>query len=235
MIFKVDAADSPPPSDAHSVSSSTLVIDPFESADRDLNWQAASTSPQRTPTKSSKPGDPHGATSKTANQTTLEVTTPVAELDNDDIPPENRVPHKPEYTKPIYRQVGLQFSRSYTLTRRRRLKSLFAFANEEESAYAARREPEDLIWSQTRVKGSKLMVPGTVSPVELWYIGAVTWNGLLPNNGVWPSRAKLSVAPLRPGDLMHARNLITRFSKTSKYCQKKKSRMFILLQRKIWK
>lgn len=90
-----------------------------------------------------------------------------------------------------------------------------AFENQEESLFGIKLAPFNLEWSTTNVKQSRLIVPGTVTPVRVWILGELSWNGLLEQDDKWPNRAKVAIQPLRESDIVRARQIIGRYSKSS--------------------
>lgn len=92
----------------------------------------------------------------------------------------------------------------------RRFQGISAIADENESIfYIGNHTIRYCIWSSAKVKDSRLIVRGNVTPVKFLCIGQISWNGLLPDHdGKWPTRPKISVKPLRAKDLMGFRQII---------------------------
>lgn len=95
------------------------------------------------------------------------------------------------------------------------------FANDHESMFYVRNEPETLDWSPGKVNVSRLIVPGQVTAMRLMVIGSITWNGMLPTSRdddgpVYPVKPKVSIKCLRDGDLLHIREIVNTHSVSSK-------------------
>ncbi|VDB95734.1 unnamed protein product [Peniophora sp. CBMAI 1063] len=162
----------------------------------------APTTPPSNPSSAvEKPETPanKGKDKAPAVQTNLDNTV-VAKNKMPDVAPEDAVPPRASFTKAVLK----------------RFDNIFTYKYEDESTFYLRTKPADLVWSSSRVKGSYLRVKDDVPPIKFWSLGDINWNGLLPENGSYPNKAKLSITPLREGDLMHIRKLIGTHSKTKK-------------------
>ena len=86
---------------------------------------------------------------------------------------------------------------------------LASFALISESIYYIGRHPRTLEWSSGKVKDSRLVQRGQVTPLKVWVVGALTWNGMLPNaEGNFPPKPRVSVKPLRDADLLLFRKIV---------------------------
>ncbi|KZV59101.1 hypothetical protein PENSPDRAFT_672589, partial [Peniophora sp. CONT] len=94
------------------------------------------------------------------------------------------------------------------LTAQWRFQKLEAFRNVQRGVFYISRLPDRLDWSCGRVKESRAVLPGEVTPVTSMMLGQVSWNGMIPKDGAFPTKPRLSIKPLREADLMRARKII---------------------------
>ncbi|KAI0033227.1 hypothetical protein K488DRAFT_70004 [Vararia minispora EC-137] len=106
-----------------------------------------------------------------------------------------------------------------------RIRSLAIRVDNEEAVYAPRKIPDDLEWSSTNLKDSKLMLPGKNTPVSVLIVGRVNWNGMIPKPSAnsSPSVAFITIEPLVDGDLAKMRDLMDRYSSTGSGADNMKS------------
>ncbi|KAI0029771.1 hypothetical protein K488DRAFT_72713 [Vararia minispora EC-137] len=95
-----------------------------------------------------------------------------------------------------------------------RIRSLAVRVDDEEAVYAPRKIPDDLEWSSSNLKDSKLMLPGKNTPVSVLIVGRVNWNGMIPKPSAnsSPGVAYITIEPLVEGDLAKMRDLMGRYS-----------------------
>ncbi|KAI0032648.1 hypothetical protein K488DRAFT_85690 [Vararia minispora EC-137] len=106
-----------------------------------------------------------------------------------------------------------------------RIKSLAVRVDDEEAVYAPRKIPDDLEWSSTNLKDSKLILPGKGTPVSVLIVGRVNWNGMIPKPSASssPSVAFITIEPIVEGDLAKMRDLMDRYSSTGSGADSMKS------------
>ncbi|KZV75918.1 hypothetical protein PENSPDRAFT_680645 [Peniophora sp. CONT] len=105
----------------------------------------------------------------------------------------------------------------FTNQMKARLRGFSLYAKPADSVYYIGRQPKQVEWSSGKVKDSCLVHRGQVSRLVHWVIGALSWNGMLPNaDGNFPTKPKVSVKPLRNEDLMLFRKIIQDKSCSSK-------------------
>ncbi|KAI0026338.1 hypothetical protein K488DRAFT_92812, partial [Vararia minispora EC-137] len=96
----------------------------------------------------------------------------------------------------------------------KRIRSLTVHVDAEMAVYAPCKIPGGLQWNSSSLKNSKLILPGKETPVSLWIVGRVNWNGMIPkpSSSSSPGVAFISINPIVEGDLSKLRDLVTRYS-----------------------
>ncbi|KAI0027824.1 hypothetical protein K488DRAFT_90410 [Vararia minispora EC-137] len=94
------------------------------------------------------------------------------------------------------------------------IRSLAVYEDDKMGVYAPRKIPDGLQWNSSSVKNSKLVLQGTDTPVSLWIVDRVVWNGMIPKSSSTgsPGVTFISIDPLVEGDLSKLRDLVTRYS-----------------------
>ncbi|KZV64041.1 hypothetical protein PENSPDRAFT_691101 [Peniophora sp. CONT] len=124
--------------------------------------------------------------------------------------------------KPTRRPVKelLDFARpdgvELALNAQRRFVKIAAFRNPRQAVFYITQLPSRLDWSSGRVKESRAVLPGEVTPVTGMLFGQISWNGMIANSRTWPTKPKVSIKTLREADLMRARQLIQDLSCSAK-------------------
>ncbi|KAI0033062.1 hypothetical protein K488DRAFT_70178 [Vararia minispora EC-137] len=96
----------------------------------------------------------------------------------------------------------------------KRIRSLAVYVDAEMAVFAPRKIPGGLQWNSSSLKNSKLILAGKETPVSLWIVGRVNWNGMIPkpSSSSSPGVAFISIDPVVKGDLSKLRDLVTRYS-----------------------
>ncbi|KAI0029897.1 hypothetical protein K488DRAFT_88276 [Vararia minispora EC-137] len=95
-----------------------------------------------------------------------------------------------------------------------RVRNLAVYCDEKEAIFAIRKLPADLQWNSSSVKDSALVVAGMDSPVSVWVVGQLSFNGMIPSgrSSGMPAIASVSLDPIVEGDVAKIRDAVVRYS-----------------------